>query len=267
MVRSARRDSLWALAVIALFVIGMAGSTAGCSSDTPVASDSQAAPSTQATSNTTSDVADGRSPGGRPGMPGGTRPSGGPGMATPSSDSTTTTTAADAETTTTEAPTTTTSLADGRYGDGIYRAGTDIDTGLYKGTVVNGPGHWEIASDAAGVRYVASGDPTGQFYVKVTWGQYLRLSGGVIEEASSTATDPLASTDLTDGTYRVGYDIEAGWYTGTVTGTSTIGYWQISSDANGQTLVAGDYPMDAFTFKVTKGQYLTLRSVTVSLQK
>ena len=52
-----------------------------------------------------------------------------------------------------------------------------------------------------------------------------------------------------------------------VTGTSTIGYWQISSDANGQTLVAGDYPMDAFTFKVTKGQYLTLRGVTVSLQE
>jgi len=51
-----------------------------------------------------------------------------------------------------------------------------------------------------------------------------------------------------------------------VTGKSTIGYWQISSDANGQKLVASDYPMGSFTFKVTSGQYLTLRGVTISLQ-
>jgi HK97 family phage major capsid protein len=133
--------------------------------------------------------------------------------------------------------------------------------------VVSGTGHWEITSDASGVKYVASGDPAGSFYVKVTSGQYLRLSGVIIEEASSEAADPLASADLKDGTYRVGYDIEEGWYTGTVTGESTIGYWQISTDANGQKLAASNYPRGAFTFKVTDGQYLTLRGVTASLQE
>ena len=34
---------------------------------------------------------------------------------------------------------------------------------------------------------------------------------------------------------RVGYDIAAGWYQGTV--KDHMGYWQVSSDANGQTLV------------------------------
>lgn len=114
---------------------------------------------------------------------------------------------------------------------------------------------------------MASTDPTGSFYVKVTSGEYLRLNGVIIEKASGHAADPLATTGLSDGTYRVGYDIEAGWYTGTITGESTIGYWQISSDANGQTLTANDYPMGSFTLKVKSGQYLTLRGVTISAQE
>ena len=41
----------------------------------------------------------------------------------------------------------------------------------------------------------------------------------------------------------MGYDIAAGWYQGTV--NDHMGYWEVSSDANGQTLVANDYAMDA----------------------
>jgi hypothetical protein len=253
----AGRNRLWALAIAASLIAVTIVAATGCGSD------SQASTSTSSTAA----IASQRGPGGS--MPQGFQggpPSGRPGQNTTPSDSTTTTGAVVSSTTTTEAITTT-SRADGQYGDGIYKAGTDIDADLYKGTVVSGTGHWEITSDAIGVRYVAGGDPTGSFYVKVTSGQYLRLSGVIIEEASSDATDPLASTSLTDGTYRVGYDIEEGWYTGTVTGESTIGYWQISTDANGQKLKASDYPRGTFTFKVVDGQYLTLRGVTVSLQE
>ncbi len=265
MVRSEQhgRRAFWALAAVALLAVAMVAVVAGCGSSSAAADTS----STVAAQNTTGQTGPtGTPPSGFPG--GGTPPSGMPGQTTSSSDSSTpTTTEAAATTTTTVAPTTSTSLADGQYGDGIYKAGTDLSSGLYKGTVVSGTGHWEITSDANGARFVASGDPTGSFYVKVTSGQYLRLTGVVIEEASSTASDPLATSDLKDGTYRVGYDIEEGWYTGTVTGQSTIGYWQVSTDANGQKLTASDYPMGSFTVKVTDGQYLTLRGVTVSLQQ
>jgi hypothetical protein len=165
-------------------------------------------------------------------------------------------------TTTTDALTTTTTLAEGTYSDGIYLAGTDIDSGLYRGTVDRDKGHWEISSDANGNRFVAGGDPTGPFYVKVKYGQYLQLSGVTIREADSVPADPLATSGLNDGTYRVGYDIEAGWYSGTVDGG--MGYWEISSDANGTSLGANDYPLGPFTLKVEDGQYLTLRGVTVS---
>ncbi len=157
---------------------------------------------------------------------------------------------------------TTTSLAKGSYSDGIYLVGTDIASGLYHGTVNGGKGHWEISSDANGGKFVASGDPTGPFYVKVAYGQYLKLSSVVIKKASTTASDPLATSKITDGTYRVGYDIGAGWYNGTLNGG--LGYWEISSDANGQTLVANEYPISPFELKVKDGQYLTLRGVTVS---
>ncbi len=239
-----------------LLVVTIVASTTGCGSDT------------QANSNTTTTAAV-AGPTGAPSGPPTGAPSGsatgGPAMP-PAGGSSTTTTAASStstdSTTTTEAPTTTTTAAEGTYSDGIYLVGTDIDSGLYHGAVNGDKGHWEISSDANGERFVASGDPTGPFYVKVTYGQYLRLSGATIEEASSTAADPLVTNNITDGTYRVGYDIAVGWYNGTVNGG--MGYWEVSSDANGQTLVANDYPLSQFTVKVKSGQYLTLRGVTVS---
>jgi hypothetical protein len=264
---SAKRSGFGALAVVALLVVVIIVSTTGCGSNT------QASASTTASISATGQTGTGQSlPSGAPsGAPSGTPPLGGPGGPTSSTDTsgaTTTTTAAAVtdSTTTTEAATTTTSLASGQHGDGIYRAGTDINTGLYRGTVVGTKGQWEISSDANGDRYVAGDEPTGQFYVKVTSGQYLRISGVIIEKAGSTAADPLATSALANGTYRAGYDIEVGWYDGTVTGDG-LGYWQISSDANGQTLVANDYPLGSFTVKVKSGQYLTLRGVTVSLQQ
>jgi hypothetical protein len=257
------RNNIWVLAGAVLLVVLLVASVAGCSS------------STQATSNTTGTSLAAGQTGTSSNFPNGTPPtdangqqmtppSGGmPGNSGSSSTTTTeaTTSTTDASTTTTEA-TTTTTIPKGSYGSGTYHAGYSISTGLYKGNVTGKVGHWEITSDANGDKYVASGDPTGQFYVKVTSGQYLWLDGVWIKKASSTAADPLKTKDISDGSYRVGYDIAAGWYAGTV--NATMGYWEISSDANGTTLVANDYPLDSFKIKVAKGQYVTLRGVTIS---
>ncbi len=248
-----------AVVCVVLLAILLVTTMAGCSSN------GEAAPNTAGTTVAGQTVTP------QTGAPTGTPPTDANGQITPPSGgmpilgSSTTTTAAAASadsTTTTLAPTTTTTLADGQYSDGIYLAGTDIDTGLYHGTVNGDKGHWEISSDANGDKFVAGGDPTGPFYVKVKSGQYLRLSDVVIKAASTTAADPLATSGLTDGTYRVGYDIEAGWYDGAVNGG--MGYWEISSDANGTSIVANDYPLGPFSLKVKDGQYLTLRGVTAS---
>jgi cytoskeletal protein RodZ len=277
--QSARRRYLPVIAGVLLLALALAAVTAGCGSNAQEATGTTAAGATATTGQT------GTQPSGQAGaptgMPGGTPPTDANGQvitppsgstppsgatSTSGNQSTTTTTAASntasSTTSTTAAPTTTTSLAEGQYSNGIYLAGTDIDSGLYRGTVNSKTGHWEISSDANGDKYVASGDPTGPFYVKVKYGQYLRLDGVVIQAASTEAADPLATSNLSDGTYRVGYDIEAGWYHGTV--NDGMGYWEVSSDANGTSLVASDYPLGSFTLKVKDGQYLTLRGVTVS---
>ena len=243
--RPTRRRLTRVLAGIALLLsVIFAASVTACTSDDQAASDAT----------TTTTVAQtgrlGPPTGGMPPMRGDTA----------TAAATTSTTLADT-TATTAAETTTTTLAEGSYGDGIYLVGTDIDSGLYKGTANGGTGHWEISTDANGERFVVGGDPVGQFYVKVTSGKYLRLSGVAIAKASTTASDPLLSSGISDGTYRVGYDIAAGWYQGTV--DDHMGYWEVSSDANGQTLVANDYTMGPFTVKVKSGQYITLRGVTI----
>lgn len=80
-------------------------------------------------------------------------------------------------------------------------------------------------------------------------------------EARATTTTAAEGT-YSDGIYLVGTDIHSGLYHGRVNGDK--GHWEISSDANGQTLVANEYPLGPFTLKVKSGQYLTLRGVTVS---
>ena len=243
--RTPRRRFARVLSGVALLLsVIVAASVTACASDDQAASD--------ATTTTTAAQA------GRMGPPTGGLP---PTMrGDTAAAATTSTTLADTTTTTAELNTTTT-LAEGSYGDGIYLVGTDIDSGLYKGTADGGTGHWEISTDANGERFVVGGDPVGQFYVRVTSGKYLRLSGVAIAKASTTASDPLLSSGISDGTYRVGYDIAAGWYQGTV--NDHMGYWEVSSDANGQTLVANDYTMGPFTVKVKSGQYITLRGVTI----
>ena len=251
---SGGKRRLWMVACVVVLAIILSAAVLGCTSNDQAATDTT-----------------GRITAGQTGAPTGTPTTDTNGQMTPPSggmpplgSGTTTagTSGGTDSTTTTIAPTTTTTLAAGQYSDGIYLAGTDIDSGLYHGTVIGGKGHWEIFSDANGDKFVAGGDPIGPFYVKVKSGQYLRLNGVVIEAANNTAADPLAASSLTDGTYRVGYDIEAGWYSGTL--NDGMGYWEISSDANGTSIVANDYPLGPFTLKVKNGQYLTLRGVTVS---
>lgn len=252
MFRSDGRHDILTLAGIVLLVGVTVAFATGCSSNTPANSRTTA---------TTASASQTGSPGGTPpSAPGGSASGTGSPMTPPTGGSSTTATAATSSST--DSTTTTTPAADGTYSDGIYLVGTDIASGLYHGTVKGDEGQWEIASDANGNKFVAGGDPTGPFYLKVTSGQYLTLSRVTIEKASTTAADPLATSNLTDGTYRAGYDIAVGWYDGTVNGG--LGYWEVSTDANGQTLVANDYPQGPFTLKVKSGQYLTLRGVTVS---
>ena len=108
-------------------------------------------------------------------------------------------------------------LAEGfGFGDGVYLVGTDIPAGLYRGiTVSDAGGLCQIASDANGSSIIASDRATsGQFYVQVKQGQYLKLSGVQIVNAAAAAPTKMRSSVGGDGVYLVGTDIPAGRYRG-----------------------------------------------------
>ncbi len=65
--------------------------------------------------------------------------------------------------------------------DGAYLVGTDIAAGKYKGITTGAAGgYWGISTDANSQDIVTNALTTGDFYVDVTKGQYLRLSGVTI---------------------------------------------------------------------------------------
>ncbi len=146
-------------------------------------------------------------------------------------------------------------------GDGVYLVGTDIPAGLYKGTAVSDAlGVWQITGDANGSSTIAS-DPviSGQFYVQVKKGQYLKLSGVQIVKAAAAPTKMRSSVG--DGVYLVGTDIPAGRYRGEPT---DWGSWRTSRDANGtQGVHSANEDRGPFYIHVKKGQYLKLVLVKI----
>jgi hypothetical protein len=147
-------------------------------------------------------------------------------------------------------------------GAGTYLVGTDIPAGLYKGRSTGSPGYWQISRDANGAHVLANADESGSFYVQVSSGEFLQLSGVELSPAAPSTTAPKTKT-VSDGTYLVGSDIRAGHYEGVTVGD--WGSWRISSDANGSHVLAGSDVSGAFTLDVKDGQFLDLASVRIGL--
>jgi hypothetical protein len=153
-------------------------------------------------------------------------------------------------------------------GDGVYLVGTDIPAGIYKGTTASDTlGLWQISSDANGSSIIANNLTTsGQFYVQVKQGQYLKLRGVEIVKAAAAPTKMRSSVG--DGVYLVGADIPAGRYRAEVMFGGAN--WQISRDANGTLVVHSADGLSVsvrsprrshFYIQVKRGQYLELYSV------
>lgn len=94
-----------------------------------------------------------------------------------------------------------------------------------------------------------------------------RLSEPAAPPAAAVTTAPAPKparptpTTISDGVYKVGTDMQAGTYKGTT--ISDSGYWRISTDANGDDIVANDIVTSSFYLTVKKGQYLKLVDVEI----
>lgn len=79
-----------------------------------------------------------------------------------------------------------------------------------------------------------------------------------ITTTSSPTTSPVESTTLSEGTYKVGTDIEPGEYKLTAT-TSVPGYWEVTNSSSPDADIVGNDNFNGNAYvTVSEGQYLTL---------
>lgn len=75
---------------------------------------------------------------------------------------------------------------DGLYKDGVYKVGSDIPAGEYKVHLTSeiGVGYVEVASGSRGTfdQIISNDNPTGDSYITVADGQYLKLQGVEIQK-------------------------------------------------------------------------------------
>ena len=122
---------------------------------------------------------------------------------------------------------------------------------------------WQIASDANGSGIIASDPATsGQFYVQVKQGQYLKLSGVQIVKAAAAAPTKTRSS-VGDGVYLVGTDIPAGRYRGTRGGDVEQGTGRYHATRTAPSASTRPTWAGPSIIHVKKGQYLKLFSVKV----
>lgn len=153
------------------------------------------------------------------------------------------------------------------YNDGMYKIGSDIGAGEYL-IVSNGTaGYYELASDSTGnLESIISNDTfSGTRYLTVKNGEYLTLKmSNMIAVADATPTDT-SSGELSDGMYKVGFDIPAGEYK---VHSDSEGYIEVTTDSTGQlsSIVSNDNFQGDKYVTVTDGQYLTLVGCTLALK-
>lgn len=162
--------------------------------------------------------------------------------------------------------------AEGAYGDGTYKVGTDIP-----------PGEYLVFSDDEFGTYVENAkDSTGQFesiiynlnlyngahaYVTVYEGEYLKLEGGFmypIENAPSVIPEDGV---YKDGMYKVGQDLPAGEYKVLLSEDAMFdsGYLEVTTDSRHDfsNIVTNDFVKTSTYITVSEGQYLKLEGLFI----
>lgn len=130
------------------------------------------------------------------------------------------------------APATTSEKAE-TYGTGTYIVGEDIESGLYRATVGNsGMAYIERAKDLSMDldSIIANIILTGDGYVEIlSSDKAVSLMDVTLEKIDLETLTPDIKTEVADGIYLVGYDIEPGTYKVEVTDETTgMGYVQRS---------------------------------------
>jgi uncharacterized delta-60 repeat protein len=162
-----------------------------------------------------------------------------------------------------------TKFALARYNsDGTLDASFGVNGKVMTDFTPRGDGAAGVAIQADGKIVVAGMANSGRSKMKVALARYVAAAVGSPSTASAVASSPsphqsATASSISDGVYLVGTDIPAGSYKGT-TVSDTFSAWQISSDANGSSIIASDPATSGqFYVQVKQGQCLKLSGVQI----
>lgn len=176
---------------------------------------------------------------------------------------TTTTTAA----TTTTTTTTTTATPTVTYYSGNYKIGVDMPAGTYVAYATSGFGGYMCISKDSNQKNIIKNDIFDeQIYLTVSDGQYLELSScHAVSAESAPPAEPDGFGCLSEGLYKVGFDLPAGEYKAVATSDSG-GYLAIYDAPLGVgKIVSNDIFDNSRYVTVRKGQYLYLSRAEVQI--
>lgn len=147
------------------------------------------------------------------------------------------------------------------YGPGMYKVGTDMKAREYI-LIPSGYGYYEVDKDSTGeLESILSNDNfEGSRYITVEDGQYVTLQRCTAYPAKYVKKGKVDNSDLANGMYKVGVDIDAGEYK--VEPLSDFGYYEVDSTsdctASLDAIVTNDNIESSAYITVSEGQYLKL---------
>jgi hypothetical protein len=114
---------------------------------------------------------------------------------------------------------------------GMYKVGSELSAGEYIIEATENHAYYEISSDSSGEfdSIIANDNlsPKGFFaYVVLQDGDYIKITGGRIIDASQLTIQPKDLNNIPPSVYKIGKDLPAGEYK--LSPTSAMSYWERS---------------------------------------
>lgn len=140
---------------------------------------------------------------------------------------------------------------------GQYKAGVDIQAGIYMAFAAGSSGYYCISSDANGDDIIANDNFNNNSIFELKEGQYLELSRAKAVRFEEAPLLGPVNGILKEGMYKVGLHIPAGEYKLRATG-SISAYYALVADPNGDDIISNDNFDGERYVNIKDGQYLIL---------
>lgn len=149
---------------------------------------------------------------------------------------------------------------------GTYKIGDNLEAGEYR--LIEVPNSvfpsYQLTEDANQEEFIASGVISGHDYIKVEDGQYLKITDSFLVPVEDVKPIEITDNTISDGAYKVGFDIPAGEYEVKEKEDSIFPVFTIFKSLDEQYANSTGVVENNAYLEVEDGDYLRLSDVTIT---